>query len=91
MYLQMSQAYMTEVLRVHSHFSKLIVDLFHNNKLFLSALDRACTAFVNYTEDNKPTKGPELVLLQYMMGFASAHPHIYSCSSYYLSSILPKV
>ena len=64
-FLQMPQSFMTEVLRVHTHFSTLINDRFNNNKLFLSALDRACNTFVNYSDDNKPTRGPELVSVQY--------------------------
>jgi len=50
------------VLEVHKRFSNLVTSLFHGDKHFISALDNACTAIVNYHEPNQPCKAPEMVI-----------------------------
>uniref|UniRef100_H2YFG1 Cullin family profile domain-containing protein n=1 Tax=Ciona savignyi TaxID=51511 RepID=H2YFG1_CIOSA len=49
------------ILEVHKRFHDLIRDTFNSDKLFVSALDRACIAAVNYSEPKQPCKAPELV------------------------------
>uniref|UniRef100_H2YFG2 Cullin family profile domain-containing protein n=1 Tax=Ciona savignyi TaxID=51511 RepID=H2YFG2_CIOSA len=51
------------ILEVHKRFHDLIRDTFNSDKLFVSALDRACIAAVNYSEPKQPCKAPELVSL----------------------------
>ena len=50
------------MLEIHSKYSELIKDLFQNDQEFISALDKACAAAVNFRVSPKlPCKSPELV------------------------------
>jgi cullin 2 len=50
------------MLEIHSKYSDFIKDLFQNDQEFISALDKACAAAVNFKVTPKtPCKSPELV------------------------------
>lgn len=50
------------MLNVHSKYSELIKDVFKADQSFVGALDKACSAIVNYRPVPKqPVRAPELV------------------------------
>jgi len=50
------------MLNVHSKYSELIKDVFKADQSFMGALDKACSAIVNYRPAPKqPVRAPELV------------------------------
>ena len=51
------------MLQIHSKYSELIKELFNNDQEFVSALDKACSAAVNFKANAKmPSKSSELVM-----------------------------
>lgn len=54
--------FVEQMLEIHSKYSEFIKDLFQNDQEFISALDKACAAAVNYRINSKtPCKSPELL------------------------------
>nr|CAB3234693.1 cullin-2 [Phallusia mammillata] len=49
------------ILDIHRKFYELIHKLFRDDKHFVAALDRACTAIVNFSDAKQPCRAPELV------------------------------
>lgn len=55
-------AFVEEMLKVHSKYTKMIEQLFENDALFLSALDKACICVVNRRpSDKQPCRNAEYV------------------------------
>lgn len=55
---------MESILDVHSKYSELIKDVFKADQSFVGALDKACSAVVNYRPvPRQPARAPELVNL----------------------------
>lgn len=56
------QTFIEEILKVYYHYLHLIENIFSGDKIFMSALDRACTAIINYRENTKqPCRSPEIL------------------------------
>lgn len=56
------QTFIEEILKVYNHFLEMIENTFASDKVFMSALDRACTAIINYRENNKqPCRSPDIL------------------------------
>lgn len=56
------KAFVESFIQVHRKHSELIVDVFNNDQLFVSALDKACSAIINYRiSPQQPCRSPELL------------------------------
>lgn len=54
--------FVENLLKVHKKYEELISDVFNNDPLFLSALDKACSSAINQKFDDKPaSRSAELV------------------------------
>lgn len=54
--------FVENMLNVHSKYSEMIRDVFNSDQSFVGALDKACSAIVNYRPAPKqPVRAPELV------------------------------
>lgn len=54
--------FVENMLKVHQKYQKLIADVFENDSLFLSALDKACASVVNKRiNERQPCRSAELV------------------------------
>lgn len=59
---QVYTQFVESMLNVHSKYSELIRDVFKGDQSFVGALDKACSAIVNYRPTPKqPVRAPELV------------------------------
>jgi len=59
---QVYTQFVENMLNVHSKYSELIKDVFKADQSFMGALDKACSAIVNYRPAPKqPVRAPELV------------------------------
>lgn len=65
LYFQVYTQFVESILDVHSKYSELIKDVFKADQSFVGALDKACSAVVNYRPvPRQPARAPELVILQ---------------------------
>lgn len=54
--------FVENMLNVHSKYSEMIKEVFNSDQSFVGALDKACSAIVNYRPAPKqPVRAPELV------------------------------
>ncbi|PVD30741.1 hypothetical protein C0Q70_10016 [Pomacea canaliculata] len=54
--------FVDSMLEVHSHFTEVIQKVFSNDQQFVGALDKACSAVINYKVNPKqPCRSPELL------------------------------
>lgn len=61
---QVYTQFVESILDVHSKYSELIKDVFKADQSFVGALDKACSAVVNYRPvPRQPARAPELVNL----------------------------
>ncbi|XP_062517542.1 cullin-2-like [Corticium candelabrum] len=57
--------YVETLLTLHTKFAKMVESTFSNDKLFVEALDKGCSAVVNYTENPKQTAKSAELLARY--------------------------
>ncbi|KYN14400.1 Cullin-2 [Trachymyrmex cornetzi] len=61
-YLKVYMQFVENMLNVHSKYSEMIKEVFNSDQSFVGALDKACSAIVNYRPAPKqPVRAPELL------------------------------
>jgi len=59
---QVYMQFVENMLNVHSKYSEMIKEVFNSDQSFVGALDKACSAIVNYRPSPKQSvRAPELV------------------------------
>jgi len=60
---QIPAQFVETVLEIHQRYHDLVHKLFREEKHFIAALDKACSAIVNSSEPKRPCRAAELVSL----------------------------
>ena len=57
----MATDFVENVLKVHSKYREMILEVFQGDQAFMGAMDKAMTAVINFRQPKTQSKSPELV------------------------------